>query len=83
MTLSVDFQSSLPRSAKCWSRFRSIVENNSPNFYSKRAVAVPLLDDVNSQPQDKLQDRNHIDTSLPSAISTNNYNTDEEKELLF
>ena len=53
MTQSADVQSSVPQLAKRWSRFKSNVENNSRKSYYKRAVAVPFLDDINSQLQDR------------------------------
>ena len=81
----VDVQTSVPRLAKGWSRFISNVENNGPKSYCKRAVAVPFLDDINSQLQDRLQDRNRIDifAFLPSIMSCNIYKIDEATEFLF
>ena len=83
MTQSVDVQSFVPRLAKVWRRFRSNVENDGPKSY-KRAVAVLSLDDINSQLQGRLQDRNHINifALLPSVMSSNNYNINETTELL-
>ena len=71
MAQSVDVHLSVPQIVKGWSRFRSNVENDNPKSYYKRAVAVPFLDDINLQPQDILQDRNHIDilALLPSIMS--------------
>ena len=60
MVQSVAVQASAPRLAKGWSRFRHNVENDCPKSYYKRAVAIPFLDDINSQLQGRLQDRNHI-----------------------
>ena len=81
----VDVQSSVPRLAKSWSRFKSNVENDGPKSYYKRAIGVPFLDDISSQLQDRLQDRNHIDifALLLSVMSSNNCNIDEATELLF
>ena len=75
----------VPRLAKGWSRFRVNVENDGPKSYYKRAVAVPFPDDMTSQLQDRLQDRDHIDifALLPSVMSSNNYNIAEATELLF
>ena len=82
---SVDVQTSVPQLAEGWNRFRSNVENGGPKSYHKRAVAVPFPDDMNSQLQDRLQDRNHLDVFalLPSIMSSSSYNIDEVRELLF
>ena len=72
----VNVQPSVPRLAKRWSRSRCNVENDALKSYHKRAVAVPFPDDVNSQLQGRLKDRDHIDISafLPSIMSANIYN---------
>ena len=82
---SVDVKPSVPWLAKGCSRFRSNVQNDRPKSYYKWAVVVPFLNEINSQLQDGLQDRNHIDiyALLSSVMPSNNYNIDETAELFF
>ena len=51
---------SIPRVTKSRSRFRPNVENDGSLSYYKRSLAIPFLDDINSQLEYRLKDRNHI-----------------------
>ena len=52
---------SVPRLAKSWSQFRPNVGNDGPLSYYKRSLAIPFLDDTNSQLEYRLKNRNHIE----------------------
>ena len=60
----------VPKLAKCWSRFRPNVDNDSSQTYYKRSVVIPFLDNKNSQLESSLKDRNYIEifTILPSIM---------------
>ena len=48
----------VPRLAKSWNRFRSNVWNDGPLSHCKSSLAILLLDDINSQLENHLKDRN-------------------------
>ena len=52
---------SVPRLTKSWSRFRPNAENDGLLSYYKRSLAIPFLDDIISQLEYRLKDRNHIE----------------------
>ena len=85
MAMSAEVRASVFRLATGWTRFRSDVENDVSKSYCKRALAVPFLDDINSQLHDRLQNWNHVHivALLPSVITFNNHNIDEAKDLWF
>ena len=58
---------SVPRLANSWNRFRPNVENDGSLSYCKRRLAISSLNDINSQLEYRLKDRNHIDIfAIPS-----------------
>ena len=75
---------SVSRLAKSWSRFRANVENDAPLSYYKRSLAIAFLDDINSQLEHRLKDRNYIEAFaiLPSVLFERNYNLEITVEIL-
>ena len=53
---------SVQRLGKCWSRFRPNMENDGPLSYYKRSLAISFLDDINSQLEYRMKDRNYTAT---------------------
>ena len=68
---SVGVEPSTPRISKCWSRYRDNVPSETPEKYYKKNLAVPFLDDITDQLEDRLHDRNHAEIFglLPSVMS--------------
>ena len=64
---------SVQRLAKGWSRFRPNIENDGSLSYYKGSLAISFPDDINSQLENRLKDRNHI---AIFKISSRNYSED-------
>ena len=75
---------SVTRLVKSWSRFRPNVENNDSLSYYKGSLAIPFLDDINSQLEYCLEDRNHIEffAVLPSIVFERDYNVEITVKIL-
>ena len=52
--------------------------------YYKRIVAIPFLDDINFQLNERMKDRNHVETFtlLPSKMVSESYSNEETAESL-
>ena len=85
MAESVDVRPTVPRLAKGWSWFRSNLEIDSPESYYKKSLAIPFVNDINSQLHDQLKDRNHIYifALLPSVMASDKYNVNGAREVLY
>ena len=68
--------SSVPRLAKRQSRFRPNLENDDLLSYYIGTLTIPFFDDINSQVEYGLKDRNHknIFAILPSVMFERDYN---------
>ena len=75
---------SVPRLAKSWSRFRPNVENNGSLSYNKRSLAIRFLNNINSQLEYRLKDRNHIEifVILRSIMLESDYNLEVTVKIL-
>ena len=56
----VNTVTSVPRLGKSWSRFRPNVGDDGPLSHHKRSLAILFVDDLDSQLEYCLKDRNHI-----------------------
>ena len=68
MAKSVGVSPSVPRIAKCWSRFRNNVPSEDHESYYRRAIAIPLMNALITNLGDRMEDRNH--TELFSLLPT-------------
>ena len=75
---------SVLRLVKSWNRFRPNVENDDSLSYCKKSLAIPFLNDINSQLQYRLEDRNHIEifATLPSIMFKRDYNLEITVKIL-
>ena len=69
MARSVGLEPSLPRTARCWSRYRNNVPGEDSETYYRRSTAMPVVNDLITNFQDRISDRNHTEIfSLPPSI---------------
>ena len=70
MGAKVGVEPSMPRIAPCWSRYRNNVCNDGPLDYYKKAIAIPVIDDLLNNLTERMKDRNLVDlfVILPSIL---------------
>ena len=81
MANSIDVGPSITNSLhkKYWNDNR-----DSKESYYKISIAIPFLDDINSQIRDRKKDRSHVEVFrlLPSVMFAKDYNSEESCEIL-
>ena len=75
----------MPRLAPCWSRFRNNVPNDGPLDYFKKAIAIPVIDDLRNHLFEQMKDRNLVElfAILPSIIVNDDIDTKSLAKELF
>ena len=68
MAKTVVVEPSLPRAARCWSRYRNNVPGEDSETYYRRSIAIPVMNDLITNLQDRMSERNHTEifALLPS-----------------
>ena len=61
MTKSVGVEPSLPRTARCWSRYRNNVPGENSETCHRRSIVIPVMNDLITNFQDRMSDRNHTE----------------------
>ena len=70
MTKSVGVEPSLPRTARCWSRYRNNVPGEDSETCHRRSIVIPAMNDLITNFQDQMSGRNHTEiyALLPSIV---------------
>lgn len=56
---SVGAEPSLPRKARCWSRYRNNVPGEDSEKYYRHSSAIPVMNELSTNFQDRMSNRNH------------------------
>ena len=58
---SVGVEPSLPRTARCWSRYDNNVPGEDSETNYQHSIAIPVMNDLITNFEDRILDRNHIE----------------------
>ena len=85
MTKSVGVEPSLPRTATCWSRYPNNVPGKDSETYYRRSIAIPVINDLITNFQDGISDRNHTEifALLPSICLSSYFDIEQSSAKLF
>ena len=79
MAKTVVVEPSLPRAARCWSRYRNNVPGEDSETYYQRSIAIPVMNDLITNLQDRMSDRNHTEifALLPSVCLSPDFDIEQ------
>ena len=79
MAKTVVVEPSLPRAARCWSRYRNNVPGEDSETYYRRSIAIPVMNDLITNLQDRMSDRNHTEifALLPSICLSPDFDIEQ------
>ena len=85
MAKSVGVEPSLSRTARYWSRYRNNVPGEDSETYYRRSVAIPVMNDVVTNFQDRMSDRNHTEifALLPLICLSPNFDIEQSSAKLY
>ena len=85
MAKSVGVKPSLPRTARCWSRYRNNVPGEDSETYYQRSIAIPVLNDLIKNFLDRMSDRNHTEifALLPSIYLSPDFDIEQSSAKLY
>ena len=64
MAISVGVEPNLPRTARCWSRYRNNAQGEDSETYYRRSIAISVMNDLITNLQDGMSARNHTEYLL-------------------
>ena len=79
MAISVGVEPNLPRTARCWSRYRNNAQGEDSETYYRRSIAISVMNDLITNLQDGMSARNHTEifALLPSICLSPNFNIEQ------
>ena len=85
MAKSLGLEPSLPRAARCWSRYRNNVPGEDSETYYRRSIAIPVINDLITNFQDRMSDRNHtkIFALLPLICLSPDFDIEQSSAKLY
>ena len=85
MAKSVGVEPSLPRTARCWSRYRNNVPGEDSETYYRRSIAIPVMNDLITNFRDQMSDRNHTEifALLPSICLSPDFDIEQSSAKLY
>ena len=78
-------ESSLPRTARCWSRYRNNIPGEDSETYYRRSIAIPVMNDLVTNFQDRMSNRNHTEifALLPSIFLSHDFDIEQSSAKLY
>ena len=85
MTKSVGVEPSLPRTARCWSRYRNNVPGEDSELCHRRSIVIPVMNDLITNFQDQMSGRNHTEiyALLPSICLSPDFDIEQSSAKLY